>query len=146
MFRVQIAGLFGNGRSCTIKNVQVDGYIKLNNGYAAGILAMEVIYLNNQMTPTLITNCTSMVNIETFYGNIGGIAGIVTNAIIENCVNMGTLSVNNSFTYVDYFPVYIGGIVANCSNNQHRTTPNKIINCINVGNITGVKTNPASIH
>ena len=149
-----------------VRNLTVEGNIYIATKTAAGAI---VGYLNQgtKDNPALISNCVSKVNITytgtNSYANIGGIAGYcntssLTNSVIENCVNYGTIKAENGGT--------VGGIlgsmsscnitIKNCTNYGTITAKNrvggilgthdeynafapgdKIINCYNAGEISG---------
>lgn len=159
------SGIFGLEKG-QVRNLTVEGNIYIATKTAAGAI---VGYLNQgtKDNPALISNCVSKVNITytgtNSYANIGGIAGYcntssLTNSVIENCVNYGTIKAENGGT--------VGGIlgsmsscnitIKNCTNYGTITAKNrvggilgthdeynafapgdKIINCYNAGEISG---------
>ncbi len=159
------SGIFGLEKG-QVRNLTVEGNIYIATKTSAGAI---VGYLNQgtKDNPALISNCVSKVNITytgtNSYANIGGIAGYcntssLTNSVIENCVNYGTIKAENGGT--------VGGIlgsmsscnitIKNCTNYGTITAKNrvggilgthdeynafapgdKIINCYNAGKISG---------
>ena len=126
------SGVFGTVRNGSILNCNVFGSINvLGACYAdnGGIVAI--------LQDSTVSNCTSYVTI--IYGSTnttayaaGGIVGKVSHgtsgeSYIDNCVNLGNITVSENTGYV-------GGIVGNIS---YKCT---IINCINKGTITNNST------
>ena len=122
------SGLFGTVRNGSILNCNVFGSINVSGACYAdngGIVAI--------LEDSTVSNCTSYVTI--IYGSTntrayaaGGIVGKVRHgssgeSYIDNCVNLGNITVRDNTGYV-------GGIVGNIS---YKCT---ITNCINKGTIT----------
>lgn len=122
------SGLFGTVRNGSILNCNVFGSINVSGACYAdngGIVAI--------LQDSTVSNCTSYVTI--IYGSTntaayaaGGIVGKVSHgssgeSYIDNCVNLGNITVRDNTGYV-------GGIVGNIS---YKCT---ITNCINKGTIT----------
>ena len=124
-----VKGLFGflSGKS-NISNLTVTGKIK-SNWHAGGIAAEAHRYANNNYT--VISNCISKVDIIG-YNMVGGIAGFNITKI-ENCKNYGTLEI----TGASYQYGGIGGIIGVANNSENEV---QISNCINYGDIKGMKT------
>lgn len=84
------AGLFGNVKGGTIKNLNVNGTVSCGVFYVGGIAG----YITNTST---ISDCVSYVNV-TNTGSSGGFAGGITgdtgyyNNNIQNCKNYGNIS------------------------------------------------------
>ena len=126
------SGLFGYVRNGSILNCNVFGSINVSGSCYAdngGIVAI--------LQDSTVKNCTSYVTI--FYGSTsssayaaGGIVGKVSHgttgeSYIDNCVNLGNITVSDNTGYV-------GGIVGNIS---YKCT---ITNCINKGTIANNST------
>ena len=126
------SGLFGTVRNGSILNCNVFGRINVSGACYAdngGIVAI--------LQDSTVSNCTSYVTI--IYGSTntkayaaGGIVGKVSHgssgeSYIDNCVNLGNITVSENTGYV-------GGIVGNIS---YKCT---ITNCINKGTIANNST------
>ncbi|MGN0384077.1 MAG: GLUG motif-containing protein, partial [Eubacterium sp.] len=119
-------------KTAEIKNVSIDGEIKLTNAaYTAGSL---VGYASSYTT---ISNCTSNVDIladtSATNASIGGIVGYTygTKAVttkVESCINNGNISVTK--TGVNALN-YVGGIIGQALGGS------EISKCINNGSISG---------
>lgn len=75
-----------------------------------------------------VTNCTSNVNISTIgFSDVGGIAGLLSETIVDGCVNNG--QINIGFTSKTRTGSVVGGICGSLSGES-------ITNCANYGSIT----------
>ncbi len=111
------AGLFGDVRDATIKNLTVSGTVTDNAGfsYSGGI--------TGRAQDSVIDNCTSNINISDAMGSwIGGIAATIKGStVVRNCVNTGDLD------GVDYS--IAGGIVGEINGSG------KVQNSYSTGNV-----------
>ena len=112
-------GLFYHIGNATIKNLKVDGSINVS-GRGAAIAIHANIYAANS---SKIINCINYANINAGL-MAGGIGADLYHTNIENCINVGTISVSGIAGGVG------GGIVAHISGNS-------VTNCINIGTING---------
>lgn len=74
----------GNNNSSKITNVQVSSGVVCGNGYVGGIVGSLV-------KNATIVNSVNNARLISETGNIGGIAGDITNVIIRNCINTGDI-------------------------------------------------------
>ena len=127
------SGLFGTVRNGSILNCNVFGSINISGACYADNGSIVAI-----LQDSTVSNCTSYVTI--IYGSTsstayaaGGIVGKVSHgdsgeSYIDNCVNLGNITVSDNTGYV-------GGIVGNIS---YKCT---ITNCINKGTIANNSSN-----
>lgn len=118
------AGLFGliNGSSAVVKNVSVQGYMKVTNGYYVGGV---VGYISN----ATLTKCANSVEIVATMGSsssyaCGGVVGY-NDGTTKFCVNFADITASSTANYT----LIVGGV---CGYNYEN-----IWNSENYGNILG---------
>ena len=162
---VSYSGIFGQA-GARISNLTVEGTIMMSTKSSAGAI-VGYLYQGTAEAPARVSNCVSKVNI-TYTGSassasIGGIAGYsytsrVSNTVIENCVNYGTIKaenggaiggiigsmisgniyVQNSTNYGDVTgKKNVGGILGNHDEYYPQGPGCKIVSCYNAGVVTG---------
>lgn len=162
---ISYSGIFGLAKG-TISNLTVAGNITMSTKTAAGAI-VGYLYQGTADSPAKISNCVSKVDI-TYTGTntsalIGGIAGYsntgsLSNTVIENCVNYGTIKaengggvggiigsmiscniyVKNSTNYGDITAkTNVGGILGNYNEYNPQRPACKIIACYNAGVVKG---------
>ena len=131
------AGLFGyvSGSSAAVKNVSVQGYMKVTNGYYVGGVVGKIAQAD-------LTNCANRVEINATMGSsdsygCGGVVGYAEGAFtdtssysyeyVTNCANYSPVTANMTASYV----LNVGGI---CGYDDKFASNRK---CVNYGNITG---------
>lgn len=120
------AGLFGyvSGSSAIVKNVSVQGYMKVTNGYYVGGVA-------GYISSATLQNCASNVDIVATMGSgssygCGGVVGYNTAGIITRCVNCSSVTASMTASY----GLIVGGICGYLNYGSIR-------NCENYGDVTG---------
>ena len=166
------SGIFGQA-GARISSLTVEGTIIMSTKTAAGAV-VGYLYQGTTDAPARVAGCTSKVNI-TYTGtntsaSIGGLVGYcntnkISNTVIENCVNHGTIKaenggtvggiigsmssrnicVQNSTNYGDITAkTNVGGILGSHNEYYPQDPGCKIISCYNAGTITG-QTNAGGI-
>lgn len=80
-----------------------------------------------------ITGCFNGGNISTGYRNAGGIVSTVTQAIVDNCANVGDVSAREGYQLVGKNQIrYAGGITGTINGGR-------VENCLNAGNILALE-------
>lgn len=81
-------------------------------------------------------NCTNSGNINSSFGDVGGIAGLTQSAKIYNCINIGNVSSSNPNKTTDRSDAGVGGIVGSYIVHNIVSTNNTLLSCINMGYIS----------
>lgn len=107
-------GLFGNACGATISNLTIKGKITAKGSFVGGIAGKAY-------SKSKIENCVSYVNITVEEGTniscVGGIAGNLTSATVENCINYGDVSSLAAKTGGIAGILNSGSNAKNCGNN-----------------------------
>lgn|GEM_PF-4247102 len=131
------AGLFGyvSGSSAAVKNVSVQGYMKVTNGYYVGGVVGKIAQAE-------LKNCANKVEINATMGSgskygcggvVGYAEGLFSNSsnysyeYVTNCANYSPVTANMTASY----ELNVGGI---CGYDDKFASNLK---CVNYGNITG---------
>ena len=114
-------GLFASLDGATVKNLNIKGTV---SGTGEGACAVGAV-VGNAYGETVIDNCHVTADVTGAYGNIGGIAGAMSNSTISNCRMDGNVT-NTGWTST-------GGIVGGILGGGN------IYNCTNTGKVTGDK-------
>ena len=128
------AGLFGSvsGSSAVVKNVKVQGYMKITNGYYVGGVVGKI-------SEAELKNCANKVEINATMGSgseygCGGVVGYTAGdsssekyEYVSNCANFSNISANMTGSYT----LNVGGICG------HSASFASNLKCVNYGNITG---------
>ncbi len=131
------AGLFGyvSGSSAAVKNVSVQGYMKVTNGYYVGGVVGKI-------SQSELKNCANKVEINATMGSssqygCGGVVGYASGSItnsssytylfVTNCANYSNISANMTTSNT----LNVGGI---CGYDYYFASNWE---CVNYGNITG---------
>ncbi|MCQ2189916.1 MAG: hypothetical protein MJZ00_08430 [Paludibacteraceae bacterium] len=98
-------------------------------GVASGVMCVSGVVASatseRGSVKPIISNVINNVNVEASSDNIGGVCG-KSDALIENCVNAGKISIKERST-----PYHVGGVVG--------TTSNDVYKCVNIGNVYGYR-------
>ena len=127
-----VIGGYYNGRE--IEGCRFDGNIRLEAGllkYIDGYVSGGIVGITGSATP-LINDCQNSGNITGGSGRIGGIAGMLRDAEIVNCINAGQIKsgILEKSDGGEDEDSYAGGIVGMMCDNE-----NSVLNCINEGRI-----------
>jgi len=129
-FTQKYSGIFSGAKNATIQNLNLEGTLNVNANYAGGVIG--------HAEACIIKNCSSSVSVTLGSSSQYGIGGIIgdaegscisgqkceRNCYILDCVNTSSIIADNGS--------YIGGIAGSARVCVIR-------NCINKGNISGVK-------
>ena len=115
--------------TCVISNCYVARNVVITGTMAGGVVGV-VNDSDGVEVPCVIKNCENWSNVMSFNGiwsyiTTGGIAGMVSRAMVLNCVNHG-----NVFVGDDVYSSDAGGIVGSAFSSS-------VCGCVNYGNVEG---------
>ena len=126
------AGLFGNIRNGSVKNVRIcSGSVKASLYYVGGIVG--------EFNYSTMENCTASVNVSG-NSNVGGLAGSISGSTVSNCHFLSGEIVGSGDGNWD--GEYVGGIVGHVQNSNVSTVKDCSANAsvkgkMNVGGLCG---------
>ena len=126
------AGLFGNIRNGSVKNVRIcSGSVKASVHYVGGIVG--------DFNYSTMENCTASVNVSG-NSNVGGLAGSISGSTVSNCHFLSGEIVGSGDG--DWDGEYVGGIVGHVQNSNVSTVKDCSANAsvkgkMNVGGLCG---------
>lgn len=125
---VSYAGLLGNTRSVTVKNVALTDSWIYGLRYVGGIVGLADRYgTDSTEKPSSVSGCSNAASVGSVCGYVGGVAGLV-NGNVKNCVNTGRVS-----SSLQTGTTEVGGVVGAVGATTN--TGITVENCCNTGGI-----------
>lgn len=126
---VSYAGLLGNTRSVTVKNVALTDSWIYGLRYVGGIVGLADRYgTDSTESPSSVSGCPNAATVGSICGYVGGVAGLV-NGNVKNCVNTGRVS-----SSLQTGTTEVGGVAGAVGATTNTSVT--VENCCNTGKIT----------